>query len=106
VGARCLVGKVVGLLIITEPDEVIIAMGCGQLPDAGGIAAVIEDVVWGAFSSRGGKPPLRRLLELARDQGALGVVLTSNARRVAANRLYLRVGFRRRRTNSYFYGLV
>ena len=99
------------LLIVREPDELgpIVAMGTlGTYRTPTGVRAVIEDVVVEtAFRGRGfGQDLLRRLLDLARDQGALGVALTSNPLRVAANRLYLRMGFRRRRTNSYFYSLV
>jgi len=99
------------LLIVREPDESgpIVAMGTlGTHRTPTGVRAVIEDVVVEtAFRGRGlGEALLRRLLDLARDQEALGVALTSNPRRVAANRLYLRIGFRRRRTNSYFYSLV
>ena len=99
------------LLIVREPDESgpIVAMGTmGVYRTPTGVRAVIEDVVVDtAFRGQGfGEALMRRLLDLARDQGARGVVLTSNPRREAANRLYVRMGFRRRRTNIYFYSLV
>ena len=99
------------LIIVREPDESgrIIAMGTlGVYRAPTGVRAVIEDVVVDeAYRGQGlGEALVRRLLEIARAQGAPGATLTSNPRRVAANRLYVRMGFRRRRTNSYFYSLL
>jgi hypothetical protein len=42
-----------------------------------------------------------RAVEVAREKGAGNISLTSNPMREAANRLYLRVGFKKRETNSY-----
>jgi len=70
-----------------------------------GIHSVIEDVIVDT-SARGqgiGEALLRRAIELAREKGARGISLTSNPKRSAANRLYLRVGFDKRDTNSYQY---
>jgi ribosomal protein S18 acetylase RimI-like enzyme len=70
-----------------------------------GIRAIVEDVVVDA-SARGqgvGEALTRRCLEVARERGADSVTLTSNPARQTANRLYLRMGFSRRDTNSYIY---
>lgn len=70
-----------------------------------GVRAIIEDVIVDE-SLRGqgiGEGLVRRALEVARQKGASGVSLTSNPRREAANRLYLRMGFVRRETNAYYY---
>ena len=99
------------LLVVREPDEAgpIIALGAlavFHVPT--GIHAVIEDVVVDEpFRGRGiGEALVRQLIDLARLKGARGVSLTSNPRRVGANRLYLRMGFRIWRTNHYYYILV
>jgi ribosomal protein S18 acetylase RimI-like enzyme len=42
-------------------------------------------------------------LEIAREKGASGVSLTSNPKREAANRLYQKMGFKKRDTNAYYY---
>ncbi len=70
-----------------------------------GLHARIEDVVVEeAYRGRGiGEALMRQALETARHAGADGVALTSNPRRVAANRLYQRLGFTRWETNTYFY---
>lgn len=68
-----------------------------------GIRSVIEDVIVD-ISTRGegvGEALMLRGIELAREKGAGNISLTSNPMRVAANKLYLRVGFEKRETNSY-----
>lgn len=68
-----------------------------------GIRAIIEDVIVDE-SARGqgvGEELLRRAIDLARKKGAGNISLTSNPLREAANRLYLRVGFKKRETNAY-----
>ncbi|HEY5983753.1 MAG TPA: GNAT family N-acetyltransferase [Anaerolineales bacterium] len=96
------------LAVARHPDERSPIAGAGALgvyrvPT--GVRAVIEDIVVDA-SARGhgiGEAITRFLLEAARTIGAPGVSLTSNPRRLEANRLYLRMGFALRQTNSYFY---
>ncbi|HEY2981944.1 MAG TPA: GNAT family N-acetyltransferase [Anaerolineales bacterium] len=70
-----------------------------------GLRSIIEDVIVdeGARGQGIGEALVRRALEMARAAGASGVALTSNSQRAAANRLYLRMGFARRDTNSYLY---
>ncbi len=96
------------LLVARWPDQQGRIVGAASLTVyrvPTGIRAIIEDVIVDE-SARGrgiGEALVRRLLQLARDRGASGVALTSNPRREAANRLYLRMGFVRRETNSYYY---
>ncbi len=68
-----------------------------------GIRSIIEDVVVdNAARGQGiGEALMRRAIELAREKGAQNISLTSNPMREAANRLYLRVGFKKRETNAY-----
>jgi len=68
-----------------------------------GIRSVIEDVIVDN-SARGqgiGEALMKSAIDLAREKGAGNISLTSNVKREAANRLYLRMGFRKRETNSY-----
>ncbi len=72
-----------------------------------GIRAIIEDVIVDE-SARGqgiGEVLVRRCLDIAREKGASGVSLTSNPKREAANRLYQRMGFKKRETNAYYFKL-
>jgi ribosomal protein S18 acetylase RimI-like enzyme len=73
-----------------------------------GVHAVIEDVVVDN-EVRGlgaGSALIRQALNIADEHGAKHVDLTSSPHRVAANCLYLRLGFARRETNCYRYQLV
>ena len=65
-----------------------------------GIRARIEDVIVDEPNREQGigEALIRHALDIARDAGASGVALSSNPRRVAANRLYQRVGFKRLET--------
>lgn len=68
-----------------------------------GTRSIIEDVIVDE-SARGKKVGERlmvKAIELAKAKGANNVSLTSNPQRIAANRLYLKLGFTKRETNSY-----
>ena len=68
-----------------------------------GIRSIIEDVIVdNAARGQGiGEALMKRAIEIAREKGAKNISLTSNPMREAANRLYLRVGFKKRETNAY-----
>jgi ribosomal protein S18 acetylase RimI-like enzyme len=96
------------LLIVRHPDEEapisgILTLVVYRVPT--GVRAHIEDVVVDE-AARGqgiGEALVRHAMQVAREAGADGVVLTSNSRREAANRLYARLGFKTWETNLYFY---
>ena len=74
---------------------------------ATGLTARIDDVIV-ATEARGrgvGEALTRAAIDHARAAGARAVNLTSHPRREAANRLYQRIGFERRDTNTYVYKL-
>lgn len=77
-----------------------------RIPTA--IRAWIEDVVVDedARGTGAGEALNRAALALARQKGAKTVDLTSRPGREAANRLYQRLGFKRRDTNVYRYDLL
>ncbi|MGE5073120.1 MAG: GNAT family N-acetyltransferase [Anaerolineae bacterium] len=104
---RALVESDCSTLVVARDDrDAICGMACVsvyRVPT--GIRAVIEDVVVDS-SLRGqgiGELLTRRCLNVARRKGVASVTLTSNPAREAANRLYLRMGFTLRETNSYIY---
>ena len=70
-----------------------------------GYVARIEDVVVEQDSRRQGvgKLLVEAALRQARKAGVKAVDLTSNPARVAANELYLNIGFKKRNTNLYRY---
>ncbi|MBL8098304.1 MAG: GNAT family N-acetyltransferase [Anaerolineales bacterium] len=68
-----------------------------------GIRSIIEDVVVDE-SARGksvGEKLMLKAIEVAQKKGASNISLTSNPHRLAANRLYIKLGFTKRETNSY-----
>lgn len=72
-----------------------------------GIRSIIEDVIVD-LSARGqgvGEALMLRAIEIAREKGAANITLTSNPMRVAANSLYIKLGFKKRETNAYQFKL-
>ncbi len=94
------------LLIARDADGEIVAtvtLTCFRVPT--GARAIIEDLVVDAESRAQGIATklIRVCFDLAEHYGAKGVMLTSNSRRVSANQLYQKIGFKRWETNLYFY---
>ena len=72
-----------------------------------GVRSIIEDVIV-ANSARGqgvGEAMMKYAIDLAREKGASNISLTCNPMRESANRLYQRMGFKKRETNAYQYKL-
>ncbi len=91
------------LVARSETNQIIGALTLAVYRVPTGIRAVVEDVVVDQ-SARGqgiGEALMNRAIEIAKEKGAGNIALTSNPMRAAANRLYLRVGFKKRETNSY-----
>ncbi len=68
-----------------------------------GVRSIIEDVIVDN-SVRGqgvGEAMMKYAIDLAREKGVSNISLTSNPMRESANRLYLRMGFKKRETNAY-----
>ena len=86
-----------------EKNEIIGALTLTVYRVPTGIRSIIEDVIVDT-SARGqgiGEALMLRAIEIAKEKGASNISLTSNPLREAANRLYLRVGFKKRETNAY-----
>ena len=96
------------LLLARDEQELVVGMLTLVLfPIPTGIRAWIEDVVVEERArGRGvGAALTHEALRLAAAHGARTVELTSRPDREAANRLYAKLGFRRRDTNVYRYEL-
>jgi ribosomal protein S18 acetylase RimI-like enzyme len=84
-------GKIIGALTLTVY----------RVPT--GIRSIIEDVIVDN-SARGqgvGEALMALAIEIAREKGASNISLTCNPMRESANRLYQRMGFKKRETNAY-----
>lgn len=91
------------LVARNEEGQILAALTLAVYRVPTGIRSIIEDVIVDR-SARGqgvGEALMQRAIELAREKGARNISLTSNPMREAANRLYLRVGFKKRETNAY-----
>jgi ribosomal protein S18 acetylase RimI-like enzyme len=92
---------------ITEEKEItgILLAVIYRIPS--GTKFWIEDVVV-AETNRGrgiGKELMLHAMDFARSRGASAVDLTSRPSRIAANRLYIELGFKLRETNVYRYSI-
>ena len=86
-----------------EKQEIVGALTLAVYRVPTGIRSIIEDVIVDN-SARGqgvGEALMLRAIEIAKEKGAGNISLTSNPLRESANRLYLRVGFKKRETNAY-----
>lgn len=93
------------LIARAEDSEIVGALSLTVYRVSTGIRSIIEDVVVDEHK-RGkgiGAALIRRAIEIAKEESAAHITLTSNPKREDANRLYLRLGFRRRETNAYIY---
>ena len=100
-----LVRNTLSTLIIArnDHDDIVGALTLVVYSVPTGIRSTIEDVVVD-ISARGegyGEALMLRAIDIAREKGASNISLTSNPMRVAANKLYLRVGYVKRDTNAY-----
>ena len=95
------------LLLARARGEVVGALTLVVVEIPTGVRAIIEDVVVDeAWRGRGvGSALVERALAQAHTAGARSVDLTSRPSRVAANRLYERMGFTRRETNVWRHDL-
>lgn len=102
---EALVREASSTLVIARNDsgDIVGALTLAVYRVPTGIRAIIEDVIVD-ISARGegiGEALMVRGIEIAKEKGAGNISLTSNPMRVAANRLYVRVGFSKRETNAY-----
>jgi ribosomal protein S18 acetylase RimI-like enzyme len=97
------------IVLVARDDAAIVGtLTLVLFPIPTGLRAWIEDVVVDE-SARGqgaGEALTREAIRIASDAGARTVDLTSRPERAAANRLYERIGFRRRDTSVYRYDVA
>jgi ribosomal protein S18 acetylase RimI-like enzyme len=93
------------LLVARDQGAIVGMLTLVTFPLPSGLRARIEDVVVDQDArGRGAATALTMAaIDLARQQGARNVDLTSRASRAAANRLYQRLGFQLRDSNVYRY---
>lgn len=90
--------------LVAKDDERIIGMGILLVfHTALGTAAALEEIIVDEkYRGQGiGEKITKELIELAREQRAGHIYLTSRPSRVAANKLYEKLGFEKKETNAY-----
>lgn len=104
---RMISSPAITVLIARTGQEITGTLTLAIFPIPTGIRAWIEDVVVdeAARGLRTGEALTRKALDIAREAGARTVDLTSRPSRVAAGRLYERVGFTERESRLYRYTL-
>jgi GNAT superfamily N-acetyltransferase len=95
----------VSTLMIARNDEnyIVGALTLAVYRVPSGVRAMIEDVIVDEFT-RGqgvGEALMQRAIELAKEKNVGTIALTSSPFREAANRLYVKMGFKKRETNAY-----
>ena len=93
------------LLVARNDGRVVGSLTLATFRIPTGVRAWIEDVVVddAARGLGAGAALNRAAIAIAEERGARTVELTSRPSRVAANRLYLKLGFKTRETNIYRY---
>jgi len=106
--AQLLESPATTVLVAREGEAIIGTLTLALCPIPTGLRAWIEDVVVDeeARGRGAGEALTREAIRIAADAGARTVDLTSRPDRAAANRLYERIGFRRRDTNVYRFELA
>ena len=96
------------LLVAIDNGKVIGTLTLIFIQIPSGLRVWIEDVVVDkdARGKGAGTALLKQALKIARDNGAEKVDLFSHPKRIAANKLYQRVGFEIRESNPYRYNFT
>ncbi|RJQ34566.1 GNAT family N-acetyltransferase [Candidatus Parcubacteria bacterium] len=91
------------LWVATENNKIIGMATLALIVKPGGITAQLEDVVVDeAARGKGlGRQLCEKAIERAKSRGAHSIHLTSRPARVAANKLYQKLGFEKKETNVY-----
>jgi ribosomal protein S18 acetylase RimI-like enzyme len=91
------------VLVARTPDAIVGTLTLVLLPLPSGMRARVEDVVVDSAARGQGVAALltQEALRVAQEAGARTVDLTSRPDRVAANRLYERLGFQARQSTVY-----
>jgi ribosomal protein S18 acetylase RimI-like enzyme len=101
--AEILASPATRVLVAKDGEAVIGTLTLALFRIPTGLRAWIEDVVVdeGARGRGAGEALTREAIRIAAEAGARTVDLTSRPDRVAANRLYERIGFQKRETSVY-----
>ncbi len=91
------------MVTVNDDDTIIGVATLYVMPKVGKLVSHLEDVVVSsAYRGQGlGEQLVSKTIELAKSFGAVSIALTSRPSRVAANKLYQKLGFELKETNPY-----
>ena len=91
------------LLVRSDDGQIIGALTLAVYRVPTGVRSIIEDVIVDMSARRQGvgEALMQAAIRIAREKGAQKIALSSNPMRVAANNLYVKLGFQKRETNAY-----
>lgn len=92
------------VMVTVNDDEKIIGVATLYLmPKVGKLVSHLEDVVVSSeYRGQGlGEQLVLKVIEIAKELGVVSIALTSRPERVAANKLYQKLGFELKPTNPY-----
>ncbi len=95
--------KNIVMVTVNDGDAIVGVASLYLMPKVGKLVSHLEDVVVSSeYRGQGlGKQLVQKAIELAKELGVISIALTSRPERVAANRLYQKLGFEQKVTNPY-----
>lgn len=95
--------KNIVMVTVNDDDAIIGVATLYLMPKVGKLVSHLEDVVVSSeYRGQGlGEQLVQKVIDLAKELGVASIALTSRPARVAANKLYQKLGFVQKETNPY-----
>ncbi len=95
--------KNIAMITVNDGDTIVGVATLYLMPKVGKLVSHLEDVVVShQYRGQGlGALLVSKVIEVARELGVVSIALTSRPERVAANKLYQKLGFEQKVTNPY-----
>lgn len=95
--------KNIVMVTVNDGEKIIGTATLYLMPKVGKLVSHLEDVVVSSvYRGQGlGEKLVQKIIDLAKELGVASIALTSRPERVAANKLYQKLGFIRKETNPY-----
>ena len=95
--------KNVVMVTVNDGEKIVGSATLYLMPKVGKLVSHLEDVVVSSeYRGKGlGEQLVSKVIELAKERGVVSITLTSRPARIAANKLYQKLGFILKETNPY-----
>jgi ribosomal protein S18 acetylase RimI-like enzyme len=100
---RMLAEKNIVMVTVNDGEKIIGTATLYLMPKIGKLVSHLEDVVVSSvYRGQGlGEKLVQKTIDIAKELGVVSIALTSRPERIAANKLYQKLGFIRKETNPY-----